>query len=806
MKRQVRLTDNLERLVARPLVLFFLCYAGAVLLIGDSPGTAARVSVPALFCAIFELVRISSGRAGPREVRAAAIFFTIPVILFGASLRTASVYTRSSLRQGLESVSNSTECSFFGTVTDISISKEKTVYLIDNAFVRSEFLGGDGRTDGFLNGSVRVTSASGLNGAVRVGTYVCGTGKIRAPQPASNPGNFDEEAYYTVRGIDALITASEIFDGETYKRYGEVSGFSGLLLGIKSVFTDLRLRTVGALTANLPDEEAAILSAVLTGERGLLDEETKDTLAAGGIAHILAVSGMHISLIAGAIYSLLMRITGRKKLCCMLTAVVLLLYGVFTGMPVSAARAIIMSSCMLVGRMRGRTYDMISAISLAGLIILAVNPLYIRDSSFIMSFTAVTGVAVGNELLHGARIKNRVAASALTVGGVYVFLMPVLMNTYYYFNPYSILINLIVIPFMSLLVPCGGISILMTALAGSGVAGFASGPCYYLVLGITRLCSLTGSLPFSKIITGHRSGAVLLAYYACIALVLILVMTLRKKWPMWLLVLCLLIFVKPSAAATTVHMLDVGQGECIVIEDGPENIIIDAGSSNVSKLYKYRISGFLRYMGIGHIDRMILTHADSDHKSGMKDLFEDPDMTVGEFICADAYDNGSELAGSSRTPCTVREVAAGDVIELESGSRLFVVSPTRSAGPNPFNTQKDRNDQSIVFLFVGDDLTALFTGDSSSKIEAEYVGRLKDLSVDLLKVAHHGSKSSTSRMLLETISPTVGIVSASATNRYGHPSHETLERLKDAGCSVYSTSTSGYLRLRCSGGNISVLS
>jgi competence protein ComEC len=806
MKRQVRLTDNLERLVARPLVLFFACYAGAVLLIGDSPGTAARVSVPALFCAIFELVRIRSGRAGPSEVRAAAIFFTIPVILFGASLRTASVYTRSSLRQGLESVSNSTECSFFGTVTDISISKEKTVYLIDNAFVRSERLGGDGGTDGFLNGSVRVTVASGLNGAVRVGTYVCGTGKIRAPQPASNPGNFDEEAYYTVRGIDALVTASEILDAETHMRYGEVSGFSGLILGIKSVFTDLRLRTVGALTANLPDEEAAILSAVLTGERGLLDEETKDTLAAGGIAHILAVSGMHISLIAGAIYSLLMRITGRKKLCCVLTAVVLLLYGVFTGMPVSAARAIIMSSCMLVGRMRGRTYDMISAISLAGLIILAVNPLYIRDSSFIMSFTAVTGVAVGNELLHGARIKKRVAASALTVGGVYVFLMPVLMNTYYYFNPYSILINLIVIPLMSLLVPCGGISILMTALAGSGVAGFASGPCYYLVLGITRLCSLTAGLPFSKIITGHRSGAVLLAYYACIALVLILVMTLRKKWPMWLLVLCLLIFVKPSAPGTTVHMLDVGQGECIVIEDGPENIIIDAGSSNVSKLYRYRISGFLRYMGIGHIDRMILTHADSDHKSGMKDLFEDPDMTVGEFICADAYDNGSELAGSSHTPCIVREVAAGDVIVLESGSRLFVVSPTRSAGPNPFNTQKDRNDQSIVFLFVGEDLTALFTGDSSSKTEAEYVGRLKDLSVDLLKVAHHGSKNSTSRLLLETISPTVGIVSASATNRYGHPSPETLERLKNVGCSVYSTSTSGYLRLRCSGGNISVLS
>ena len=174
----------------------------------------------------------------------------------------------------------------------------------------------------------------------------------------------------------------------------------------------------------------------------------------------------------------------------------------------------------------------------------------------------------------------------------------------------------------------------------------------------------------------------------------------------------------------------------------------------------------------------------------MSDIFSEYAPFVQDFI----YRNNWESLRAV-------QVAAGDVIVLESGSRLLVVSPTRSAGPKPFNTQKDRNDQSIVFLFVGEELTALFTGDSSSKIEAEYVGRLKDLSADLLKVAHHGSKNSTSRLL-----PTVGIVSASATNRYGHPSPETLERLKNVGCSVYSTSTSGYLRLRCSGGNISVLS
>ncbi|MBO4497967.1 MAG: DNA internalization-related competence protein ComEC/Rec2 [Lachnospiraceae bacterium] len=806
----MRLTDNLERLVARPMLVFFVCFASAIILIGDSPGGAARGSVLSLGCAVFVLVRIRSGRAGPGEVRAAVIFFTIPVLLFTAAKRTASVLTLSSLRQSLESSATSTECSFFGIITDISIDNDKTLYFIDNASVRSELLDVDG-SDGLLSGSVRVTLASRDREDLGVGTYVTGEGKLRALQPASNPGCFDEEAYYATRGIDALITASRISVGS---EDSERSMTSRIILGFKSFFTDLRLRAVGALAQNLPEDEAAVLSAMLTGERGLLEEETKDALAAGGIAHILAVSGLHISLISGGIYSLLMRLTGRKKLCCAVTAFMLVLYGVFTGMPVSAARAIIMSSCMLAGRMSGRTYDMISSISLAGLIILFVNPLYIRDSSFIMSFTAVGGVAVGNELLRGARIRSKAAAPFLTIGGVYVFLLPVLMNTYYYVNPYSLLINLIVIPLMSLVVPLGGISILATAIAGSGVSIFASGLCHYLIRGIIWACNLTRGLPFSKVITGHRSDGVLLAYYSVIALVLILVMTLRKKWPMWLLLLCLIIFVKFPNAGTTVHMLDVGQGECIVIEDGTENIIVDAGSSNVSKLYKYRIGPFLRYMGIDRVDRMILTHADSDHKSAMKDLFEDPDVTVGEFICADAYDNGSELADSSPEPCTVREVAAGDVITLESGSRLCVVSPTGREGST---ARSDRNDQSVVFEFMGENLTALFTGDSSSKVEAEYLPKLREFrqdedpgdsqsrAIDLLKVAHHGSKNSTSRALLEAVDPTVGIISASATNRYGHPSKETLERLENAGCSVYTTSRVGYIRLTCSGGNISVM-
>ena len=157
------------------MLVFFVCFASAILLIGDSPGGAARVSVLSLGCAVFVLVRIRSGRAGPGEVRAAVIFFTIPVLLFAAAQRTASVLTLSSLRQSLESSVTSTECSFFGIITDISIDNDKTLYFIDNASIRSERLDVDG-SDGLLSGSVRVTLASRDREDLGVGTYVTGEG------------------------------------------------------------------------------------------------------------------------------------------------------------------------------------------------------------------------------------------------------------------------------------------------------------------------------------------------------------------------------------------------------------------------------------------------------------------------------------------------------------------------------------------------------------------------------------------------------------------------------------------------------
>ncbi len=817
MKRRVRRTDNLQRLAARPVTIFFVCFTLTLLTVGDRWSIAAKGSAVSLALAVFVIVRIGRGRAGPTSVRAAAIFFLIPVFLFGAAERMGCAQKQSTLKESLKDLRSSTECSFSGIISDISIDNDKIMIFIKNAHVT----GGSFYAAKDTCGSIKVTcnpkffteyvstdvtagkELSDTYGLKKtgIGDMAVGYGKLRAPATAANPGGFDEEAYYTSRGIDALLTASGISITEM-----SVDFFTG----IRRFLTNLRIGSIEALKENLRSEEASVLAAVLTGERGLISDDTRDVLSDGGIAHILAVSGLHISLIAGGLYGIIIKLTSRKRLSCFTVIFVLILYGIFTGMPVSAARAIIMSCCMLIGRSFGKTYDIMSALSLAGLIILFVNPLCVRDSSFVMSFCAAGGAACGRELCCGLKIRKRKLVSVFTVGSIYLFLLPVLINTYYCVTPYSVLINLIVVPLMSLLVPFGSLCVFCSAILGTGAAGFTGGVCHYIIKIMMFLGELSRKLPFGKIVTGHKDSGIIVFYYAVILLVIVLAMTFRRKKVLFLLGLCALIFVRIKPAGTTVHMLDVGQGECIVIEDGDENLIVDMGSSNVSKLYKYRVEPFLRFMGIDTIDRIILTHSDSDHKNGMEDLFSDNDICVKEFICSDTEDGTVAQKELSTETCEIRKVAAGDVIELNSGSILKVLSPARSLKKEDGNGSEgriavaDKNDMSIVFEYIGEYFTGLFTGDSSSKTEAEYISRLGDEKTDILKVAHHGSKYSTSYQLLERTKPLIGIISASATNRYGHPSPDTLERLSSIGCTGYDTAKCGYIRIFCSGGSISV--
>jgi len=734
----------------------------------------------------FMIFKIHTGRAGPGAVRALTVLATVPVMILAGTLRASE--SANAGNNVNHSFLNS-KCSFAGVVTDVSVKSSGKEYEIKPFEITIEETGEIVTgLDGLL---VSFSTALADQTDFSCGDNVKGSGRITTFAPPPNPGCFDEKSYYAVRGLDARVRPVDLsgLNDEALNTY-ELGRFEKILLSLKKVTTDMKCDLSAAVLKALPPRDAGVIISILTGERGMLDADTKDALSEGGIAHILAVSGLHISLISEALRRLLLQITGSIRISCVVTIVVLVLYGLFTGFPVSALRAILMSCVLLVGRILGRTYDSVSAAAFSALAIIFYEPRYLFDTSFLMSFSAAAGSAYGSEICAGARIRNERARSAVRILSIWIFMLPVLMSSYCFIALYSIVANLVVLPLMSLLVPMGAACAVTGMVGLEFVSKFLAGTCHYIISFFLFVCECSAKLPFSQIITGVPDAKAMILFYAAMALTLVFVTTQRKKRYLALLLLCAVIFIKPAQTGMQTDMLDVGQGECIVITGGGKTYMIDGGSSDIKKVYKYRIEPYLKYRGISHIDKIFLSHPDTDHKNGLIELFADPVIDADELVVS------RFVAEDTDVVCAAREAGAG-VIYAERGDKftLFddatvtVVSPLNEADAKEMGgvTYADSNASSLVLELSYSGFDALFTGDSDDYAEKRYIPYLGCEDYELLKIAHHGSRYSTSGVLLERTLPIIGIVSCSATNRYGHPAAETMERLLAADVTTYVT-------------------
>lgn len=735
------------------------------------------IGVPSAGFAVASFVRYRKGSEGPLGLKAALLFLMIPVMTLTGVLR----YNERNVYSDLDRILvKSSSCSFGGTVESVSVKNDSYTIVLEPETLCIPAFDYEATPEGLLS----VTVKNELAGELYPGDYLQGEGKIYPLSEVRNPGQFDEKTYYRTRNIVARVYTKEIHTHFVPESIGIVKSLSKGLYKIKSAVIESIRKSFG-------DDMAGVLISILTGERGLLDAEIKDAFTTGGIAHILAVSGLHISLVASIMFSLMLRLTRRLRPSCVITFIVVFGYGLFTGFSVSTVRAVIMTGIMLCARFLFRTYDLLSAAAAAALIILMANPMFIHDGGFMMSFTAIAGVGVATEITTVCRIRNKTASTLVTNVFVNVLLYPVLINTYYYVSPYSFVVNLIVIPLMSVLVPVGVLSAVFGMLGLVPVAKLFAGPAYYILKAYEMLCNSEELLPGGKLVTGHRSEVTVMIYFAIVAVAVVLTMTFRKKRILLILLACLFLFMPFEDSGLKVRMFDVGQGDCILLSHSDDNVLIDAGSMDVSNVYKYRIKPALMYYGIDSLDYVVMTHPDKDHKSGIEELLEDGDIEVEELVVS-PYADGDEkvIRNALAKGVRVTTVSAGDHLPTDDeGLLLRVISPDTHFG------YRNANSSSIVLEAVCGQNSVLFTGDSDSLAEEIYLPQLSRDSYDILKVSHHGSASATSGRLLNAVKPQVGIISCSKTNSYGHPSGETLSRLNDAGCSYYITAQSGMIEI-----------
>lgn len=609
---------------------------------------------------------------------------------------------------------------------------------------------------------------------------------------AGNPGEFDERLYYQSRGIDGKMFAESVT--VTDRRCDR----------LRNALFMLRQQAAEHLFAAMREDDAGMLCAMLLGEKAYLPEEEKEMYQRTGIGHMLVISGLHISLLAAGLFYFLRSYVMPMKGAVIVTIAFLFLYGQFTGFQVAAVRAVLMVSCSLFARYAGRSYDPLSALSLSGIVTIALEPAQLFQCGFLLSYTAIGGVLLFAPVMEKSRNRSKLWQSVFFSASVFAVTMPVMLWFYYEICPYSVLANVLVLPFLSLLVGIGAAGCIVSFFWPPGGA-FLLTSAHYILEFYEFVCRVILSLPFSRVVTGRPPVWCLVAYYV----VLVLAVRLYLKWDerRWFYAGAALLFLlclsfRPRMVFLYTQ-LDVGQGDCACLFYGDTTILIDGGSSSEKEIGNYTIQKFLKYYGRTRIDFVFLSHSDADHTNGVEELAANQDkwgIEVGGVVMPEIgkkderYESLVSLFSKWKTP----------VYTMEKGERFCLGELSLEClHPFPDYEWKSENDYSLTLDISYRNIRILSMGDLEEEGE-QTLERVKG-PYDLLKVGHHGSKTSSSPGFLHEAAPRHAVISAGRDNRYGHPAPVTIEKLEQEGACIWSTMEQGAVFLRWSeaGGKIS---
>jgi len=571
------------------------------------------------------------------------------------------------------------------------------------------------------------------------------------------------------------------------------------------------------------EETGGILASMLLAEKSTMDEYTKELYQKTGIGHILAISGLHISFIGMGLFRMLRKIGIPIWLSGISGVLLLLLYLMMIGIPISALRAVIMYTLRIGAMITGRKYDAATSLALAAAIIAGTSPLYLLDAGFLLSFGAILGIVTILPLLEEMWPCRYKYLNGFYVSiSVNLVLLPILLYFYFEFPLYSLLLNLIVIPLMSIIMAAGMAGSLIWCVIPQLGSWLLKG-CGILFALYEWLANLCMKLPFARMVIGQPQLWRIIIYYLVISLVFAFLRTRQSnkqkndaedikiiRRARLLLILCTsaAICVLPGGhvkrGQLQVVMVDVGQGDGIFMR-GPEGTtyFIDGGSSNVGQVGKYRIEPFLKSQGTGSLDYVFISHGDTDHLSGIKEMMERERLGVSiknlvlppRNLWDDTLYLLAETAAAAGTK--VYEIKTGQTI-TNGALEITCIQPDESYSGEIGNAS------SMVLSVVYGQFDMLLTGDVEGEGEALLKESLAGCQYDVLKVSHHGSKNSTDEGFLAQISPTYSIISAGVNNSYGHPHAETLERLEDCGSQVISTPDSGAIEVLTDGSKIKI--
>ncbi|WP_280768526.1 DNA internalization-related competence protein ComEC/Rec2 [Salipaludibacillus daqingensis] len=625
-------------------------------------------------------------------------------------------------------------------------------------------------------------------------------GKLEQPSSVKNPYSFDYKKYLFEQRIHWIIRINN----------NEINCEKSNNVWRNAMY-NLRTRGIEKLLRKDDSETSALITALVFGDRSYMNEEKINQYRELGILHLLAVSGLHVGLVTFSFYFMLYRIGITREWSSFLLFCFLPVYIFIAGGAPSVLRASMMCMVFLLVVTFNWKIKAVDVVGIVGLLLLMINPFYMYHLGFQLSFLTSFSLLLSTSFLKSkSPIYTIVKVSALAQ----LVTLPFTFYHSFELSLFTLPMNVLFIPFISLWVlPLSFITVICQSIfpiVSEGSYWLASRSLQLM----DQLLTLATNVPWSVVVFGRPSEKMMLLMF--IAIIGSFLLFEKKRYCLGMMILSSMFFIHwvlPYVDGKAyVTMIDVGQGDAILIELPYRRAVylIDTGGivqwdkedrdvKRSSGPGKYAVEPFLKGKGIAKVDYLFLTHGHVDHIG--EACYISSAVKVKQVL----YPKGNNLDNEAKTVLTCLKENDVPISFVKKGQRWNIDNQSFFIlGPDDLNVELSENDRSIVLFAVLNDVSLLFTGDIEETSEQQLLKNYPDLSFDILKVAHHGSQSSTTDAFVEQFAPNIGLISAGENNRFGHPHLEVTERLEQQGVDIYRTDKHGAITLALKNGEYKI--
>lgn len=638
-------------------------------------------------------------------------------------------------------------------------------------------------------------------------------GNFEEASTARNKGGFDYKQYLKSKNIYGIVTVDKK-DIETINK----NNVDIIDLLANKVRNSMKRK----IEQNLPNETSELLSGMLIGEKSNLQKEIQEDFRDSSLSHVLAISGMHVSYVMLGITFVISKVKFSKKMSKIVTILILLFFIILTGKTASVTRACFMSSYIILASLLHKKAHVLGSISISLLIILIINPYFILDIGLQLSYGGTIGIVLIYPILKKYKkkkedktgrikkvlykIKDKILDTILITISANLVIFPIVLFHYNIMSFTFIISNLLISPIIGIIIILGFLSVFASYIV-SPISKIMFFFLQILLSVLAQIAHFCAELPLSKVYFPTPKKYIIIIYYIFLIYFILVKNKIitgkkigKKVFIIFIIIVIILNLILNFIPKTfTISFIDVGQGDSMLISTPKgNNIIVDGGGSRDETSFnigKQTLIPYLLNKGITKLDYVIISHFDSDHVGGILSVLEE--LKAEKVIICEQEENENykrfkEIVKNKNIKVYV--VKKGDNLKIEENIWLNILWPKDER-----IKENAINNNSIVAKLNYKSFSILLTGDIEKIAENEILKEYENsniLNANILKVAHHGSKSSSINKFLEKVKPQIALIGVGEKNTFGHPNTGVINRLQNLNAKIYRTDENGEITIK----------